>query len=269
MTAGAPQQRGFALLVVLWMLVLLTVLLTQLTSAGRTQTQLASNLRHAAIMEAQADGALHTAIFRLLDSSEAGWNAGYGLHRLKVAGGQAEIRIIDEGGKINPNSAPPKLLQALLRVLGVDSAEAAGIAAAIVEWRHPTGPDGVAPAILASYRQAGREFAPPGAPFLALDELASVIGVTPSLLARLRPHLSLYHQGEPDPSLAGPVVVAAIALLRGKPVRDHQRTVSDIRVVAINVTIQGSGRFVRHAIVRLRNSTEIRDYQILTWDIGI
>ena len=54
-----PRQRGFALLIVLWAVVFLAFLVTQLTAAGRLETHIASNLRVAAVAEAAADGALY------------------------------------------------------------------------------------------------------------------------------------------------------------------------------------------------------------------
>jgi len=43
------RQRGFALLIVLWSMALLALLLTQVTATGRSETQLADNLRRAIV----------------------------------------------------------------------------------------------------------------------------------------------------------------------------------------------------------------------------
>ena len=59
MTRGPEGERGFALLLVLWTLVLLSLIVTGMVSAGRVEAQLASNLRAAAVAEAAADGAVH------------------------------------------------------------------------------------------------------------------------------------------------------------------------------------------------------------------
>ena len=49
------RERGFALLVVLWSLVLLGLLLAQVMAAGRSAVALAGNLRAASVARAAAD----------------------------------------------------------------------------------------------------------------------------------------------------------------------------------------------------------------------
>ena len=51
------RQRGFALLIVLWTVAFLALLGTQIVAAGRSDTQLADNLKQEAVLEAAADGA--------------------------------------------------------------------------------------------------------------------------------------------------------------------------------------------------------------------
>ncbi|MDR3535940.1 MAG: hypothetical protein P4L71_05530, partial [Acetobacteraceae bacterium] len=68
---ATAREAGFALLLVLWSLVLLSLILTQLLSAGRSEAQLAGNLRNAAMAEAIADGAVREAVFHLLGGTPA------------------------------------------------------------------------------------------------------------------------------------------------------------------------------------------------------
>jgi general secretion pathway protein K len=65
------RQRGFALLIVLWLLVPLSVLFLVLSGTARSDAQLTANLRDAAAMEEAADGAINTAIFALLERGAA------------------------------------------------------------------------------------------------------------------------------------------------------------------------------------------------------
>jgi general secretion pathway protein K len=60
------RQGGFALLIVLWTMVLLALLVAQFTTTGRNEVQVAANLRANAVTEAAADGALFEAIMRLV-----------------------------------------------------------------------------------------------------------------------------------------------------------------------------------------------------------
>ncbi len=59
-------QRGLALVVVLWVLVLLSVMAASFTYATRTEVNLTRNLIEAAEAEALADAGVYQAIYALL-----------------------------------------------------------------------------------------------------------------------------------------------------------------------------------------------------------
>ena len=58
---------GFALLIVLWTLVLIAFIVAHLTASGRTEIRIARNLVADAVAEAADDGAIFTAVFNQLD----------------------------------------------------------------------------------------------------------------------------------------------------------------------------------------------------------
>ena len=257
-----PGERGFALLIVLWSLVLLAFLGSQMAAAGRGETQLSANLRNGAVAEAAAEGAVHEALFHLLDSSNRHWRADGLLREIRFPNALVQLRIRSEAGKVNPNTASPELLQALLHAVGADQRSAASIAAAITEWRFPD-----AQSRASQYRAMGHGYGPPGAPFETIGELGLVLGMTPELLARLSPHLSLYHDGEADPAAADPVVLQAMRALGSVP---PSAGVADEIVLAITAAAEGVNgtRFVRRAVVRLGGPDRGRPYRILTWESG-
>ena len=180
----AAREGGFALLVVLWSLALLALLGTHVVATGRSEVQLAANLRGAAAAEAAADGALFQAVFHLLDPSPRRWWPDGVSREIALPGGAAAtVRVESEQGKVNPNLAPAPLLQALLLPLGVEPRAAASLAASILDWRtagQRPRPDG---AKEPQYRAAGRDYAPPGRPFESLDELGLVTVAAGSLPA--------------------------------------------------------------------------------------
>jgi general secretion pathway protein K len=176
------------------------------------------------------------------------------------------LRIESEQGKVNPNLATPRLLEALLLQLGTDPRMAASLAAAILDWRTA----GLRPrpggAKEPQYRAAGRDYAPPGRPFESLEELGLVLGMTPALLARLSPFVSIYQDGEPDPRLAHPVVLQAMRTALGAE-EDRQANTDAVPVVTITATalLPGGARFTRQAQVRLGPGGRGRGWQVLTW----
>ena len=263
---GGAGECGFALLVVLWAMVLLSLVATRVTASGRSAVQIAANLRNAAVAEAAADGAVQEAAFRMLDPSAAGWRADGQLRRLPMPSGTIALRLEDQAGKVNPNVASPELLAALFRQLGADTRAANSLAAAIADWRAPTAEARPLGAKAREYRNAGRTYGPPDAPFESIGELGAVLGMTPALLDRLAPHLSLFRDGDPDPGLADPVVLRA---LRGS-LGAQEFAVSPqggVRVVAVTATAEpaGGSRFTRRAILRIGEGRDGRPWQILGW----
>ena len=121
MRAGAPsdrgvprRERGFALLLVLWSMALLALLGAHVVATGRAELQLAGNLRGAAAAEAAADGAVHAAIFHLLDASPQRWLPDGMAREMALPGGAlAVVRVESEQGKVNPNLASLPLMRAL------------------------------------------------------------------------------------------------------------------------------------------------------------
>jgi hypothetical protein len=69
----------------------------------------------------------------------------------------------------------------------------------------------LANAVLAEYQAAGLDYGPPAAPIETLDELGRVVGMSPAVLAAIRPHLTLYGPPQPNAATADPIVAAALA----------------------------------------------------------
>ena len=260
------RERGFALLVVLWTVVLLALLVTQLTASGRGEAQLTYNLRAAAVAEAAADGALSEAVFHALDTSERHWRADGAAHVVRLGSATAEVRIDNEAGKVNLNSAPPELLAALLHALGTDTATSATLSTAIADWRFVDAQRGGG-AKAAAYRDAGRSYGPPSARFQSLQELGLVLGMTPELLARMLPHVTIFHDGEPAYGAADSVVRQAMREATGAGPAESEGAPEET-VIAITARAVGptGASFVRHAVVRLGLGKEDRLFETLTWD---
>lgn len=262
------RERGFALLIVLWTLGLLALLGSQLTAAGRVETRLAANLRANAVVEAAADGAVHEAVLRLLQGA---WRPDGARHALRVGSVAVEVRVEDEAGKVNPNFVLLPVLQALLRNVGLDPTRAASLAAAIVDWRTRTQMPLPGGAKTPQYRAAGLSYGPAGRPFADLDELGLVLGMTPDLLARLKPRLSVYNESDVRQAAADDVTDQALAearLSRGPGDGLSFQTQNVVATVRASAVGPGGGRFTRQAVVRIKAEPgpEEMPYQILTWE---
>ncbi len=253
----------------LWWLALLMFLAMQITAATHTSVLIAANFHGSAVAEARADGAVNEAIFQVLVGN---WKADGAPHVVPDAQVVTEVRIDDEGGKIDPNVAPAALMQALLRQCGAPPKTAAQLADTIDEWRsidllQPAGSVGGA-----QYRLAGRSYLPPNSRFVSIDELGLVLGMTPALLQCMEPHVSVYSLSVPslltttDP-MVRQALTAAYPYDTAQTVAATAYRPAVIRVTATTGKSDGS-RFSRVAVVRVvpAEPDENYVYKILSWE---
>ncbi len=216
MAANRCRDAGFALIIVLWTLVLLAFIATQIVGSARVESRIAGNLVANAVADAAADGAVYQAIFQLMDpNQETRWPLDDSVRTLDIGHCRVSVRLSDEAARINPNLAPRALLAALLQVTGSDAGSARRLAAAIGEWVGGAQSAHSADAATEEYRGAGLDYAPPGEPLETLGELRRVLGMTPGVFAAIRPHLSLFAPAEPSLAHADPLVAAAMGSLAG------------------------------------------------------
>ena len=243
------REGGFALLIVLWTLGLLSLLISQLAGSGRQAIRLASSLRAQAELQAMADGGLQEAGFHLAAAGNAHWPANGVLHERRQDGTLIRMRVTSEAGRVNPGIASLELLTALVHACGADVPRATAIGSAMVAWRFPSAQGGYG---ITAYRQAGRAYGPPGQPFESIDELGLVLGMTPELLACLAPHLSLYRDTDPDPNAADPLVMRALTETLGAPPPLTDAPVDESVVLVRTEALGPKGlRATRQAILRL------------------
>lgn len=260
----ARGQRGFALIVVLWTLVLLTVIATQIAATGRSEARLAANLRGAAEAQAAADGWVYETVQRLLGDPRGPWPPDPAPRVVERQGVAAVIRLGSEDGKVDLNSTPPELLAALLQAVGADRIEAQTLAADITTWRFPSSRTAER---TRAYQQAGLAYGPPGEPFETVAEARLVLGMTPALYERVRPHLTVLHEGEPDPRAAGPIVRDVLASLgvRAQPGPGQARP-GRIAVIDVDAKAADGSSASRHAVVRIGSATDRGGWTVLVWE---
>ena len=256
---GRAGSRGFALLITLWLLVPMSMLFLSLTGSARSDGQIAANLRDSAVLRAAATGGVETAIVSLLADRTVDPPG-------QIVIDDAVVTVTSESlaGYVNPNLATVPLLRALLVHVGVEPAPAEDLAAAIVEWRTPGQKRSAGLSKAALYRAAGLNYSPPGGPFETIGELGDVLGMTPVILARLRPALSLFTDAPPNPALASPLVRSALADLGslGRGI-GGRGAVFHIRASA------SRGRAVSQLDAVIRLGPGKRPWRILAWNDGL
>ena len=207
----ARDERGLALVMVVWVLALLSLVAASFLAEARVEARLAFNLADSAEAEALADGGIHIGAARLLGPDGIAGGVQVREWTEYLGQGEVEIRIADERGKIDLNGAGRDLLAGLFRSQGASAGAASALAGAVVDFRDADHDLAAGGAEDATYSALGLENGAKDAPFETVEELLQVRGVTPELLQRVAP-LVTTHTRAPgvDPFEAEPTVLAAI-----------------------------------------------------------
>ena len=206
----ARRSAGVALVSVLWLLVLLSMLVLNLSSGSRTELQLAGNLRQAAAARHVAEAGINWGAWSLMQANTAGWLADGSTRTLQLDGIDVEVALFDEQGKIDLNEADPLLLQGLFESVGLDKKVAEALAAAVVDWRDEDGLLTPLGAEEEEYEAAGRT-GPANTPFEEVQELRGVLGMSEELYHQVRPALTIdSNKAEINPLVAPREVLLAL-----------------------------------------------------------
>lgn len=272
---NAGDRRGFALILAIWALAAVALVTTALATGVRREMTLARNSLDAAAARHLADAAVNLVAAALADPALAGGIRIDGVPMpMTIEGMAIEVRVLDEGGKIDLNEAPVEMLSGMLRGLGAEPREAEAIAAAIVAWRDE--------------RLAARRASPIGeARFESLGQLARIPGISPGLLLRLEPYVTVEsRQPAVDPWVAPALVLAAVpgldvkvaeAVVRDRPPAFHRKDGSRLAAPAnpllapshgaafgIEATAEIAGlRFTRRAVIAV--AREGGGARLLSW----
>ena len=130
------RQRGAALLLVMWVVLLLAGLVAGYAMASRIESLQGNGVARGLVASEAARAGVEVAASRMLQTDPARrWAPDGRGYRLDFDGIAVDVSVRDELGKIDLNLAPQDLLAKLFVQLG-ETGEAAGrIAGAIVDWR--------------------------------------------------------------------------------------------------------------------------------------
>ncbi|HVJ36761.1 MAG TPA: type II secretion system minor pseudopilin GspK [Stenotrophomonas sp.] len=207
------REHGVALILVLWLIALLTALVGAFALTARVEAGQDSVLRANARAQSVARAGMEYALWRMRGTPATRWQADGRPYDWSFDGVPVQVRIVDEGGKVDLNNASPALLAGLLRALEVEPGRAQALSAAIVDWRDRDSLQSPGGAEDPDYASAGVAYGAKDAPFESLGELRLVLGMDAELYRRLLPNVTLYAQhAQPLPAFAPPPVLTALGL---------------------------------------------------------
>ncbi len=151
----AASEEGVVLLLVLLVLALISVLVLSWSQEWRTELKLAANFREERQSRRLAEAGIYYALGKLVaakasetmamlpassragqdQNREAGWPMDGTPRVIELPEGSAEVRLADEGGKINLNRALEPSLRRLFAVLGFSELKIRTMVESIQDWR--------------------------------------------------------------------------------------------------------------------------------------
>lgn len=189
-------EQGVVLVTVLWVLILLSLIATNLTFGGRSFARQTLNTEQSVTAELAAEAGISWAQWSLLQPAPSGTGQGYWLadgstHDMEINRVQVRVALHDESGKLDINAVPTELLDALLEPVMEESSARAELVAAIEDWRDADDLVRLNGAEEDEYLAAGRPEGPGNRPFDEIRELAEVLGMTEPIYYYLQPHLTV------------------------------------------------------------------------------
>lgn len=288
------RQRGIALVLVLWVLVLLTVTTGAFALMARMDQLEANQLLSGTQARFWAEAGLNLAAVSLRDPEDQVRMMPDGrVYEQVIDGVTIETRVTDIRGKIDVNMADETIFRTLFVNNGLDDERASLLAAAIQDWRDVDEEQRVDGAELQDYEAAGLAVGPANRNFMLLEELLQVIGMPYELYMRIEPGLTVFSRTD-TPQIAfapaeallafpeitaedaqnfvanrrstDPGELAGITLPGGQPVMAQGRSLTySIRVKA---TMPNGVWDQIEATIRLGGGPSGQPFRILRWKEG-
>lgn len=201
----APRsQRGVALVMVLWIMLLVTITTSAYTLMARMDSLEAHTVLWGTHARLAAEAGLNMAVLSLRDPDETErWLADGRPYEINFEGSLVELRVTDERGKVNINTANETTLLQLFTANGLEQDQANLLAAAVLDWidaDEMVRPNG---AEESEYTAAGYQVGPANRRFIMVEELLQVLGLPWELFQKMQPGLTVWSdQPLPDPAYA-------------------------------------------------------------------
>jgi general secretion pathway protein K len=197
---GLIREKGIALFMVLWVLILLSAIATEFCFAMRTEVNMVRNFKEQTEAYYIALAGLNRAVFELLrnesspekkklltdDNEETAettprWRMNTDIPPVPFDGGQFNVCIGNEAGKININTADEPLLKMMLNGFEIEEQEKSIIVDSIMDWRDKNDLHRVNGAENDYYQSISKPYDCKNGDFDTAEELLLVRGIAPEI----------------------------------------------------------------------------------------
>ena len=268
------RQRGMALIIVLWLVVLLSVMAAGHARNVHTDSLLSARQIGVAEARALADAGVRKAILGLLGNGPVPPVDGT-LFKVRLAGDTVSVRVRDARGLVDLNAAGPDLLSVVMRLSGADSEEQQRLVGAIMDWRDEDKLTRLHGAEDGDYQAAGLGWTARDDAFAAVEELRFVIGMRPEIYASTARYFTVYSgRSTVDPDFAPVGLLDAVRAATGSAAKTTGGTGSTTQQVTgplrgtFHVYSTATGRSgataLIEAVVRISGSRN-NPFLVLEW----
>lgn len=192
------RQKGFALVLVLWVLSLLTIMAGSFALGMRRETSIITGIRNNAQALAVAESGIAMAeMMLLIPDQNKRWRADGSIYEINSADAKVRVRLLSEAGKIDINKADQTVLQGLMSFAPVDEEQQSRLVSAIIDWRDQDDLVQLNGAEKKEYQAAGLNYQPRNKPFQSIEELQLVLGMNESVFLWIEPLVTVF-SGQPQ-----------------------------------------------------------------------
>lgn len=187
------RQKGFALVLVLWVLSLLTIMAGSFALGMRRETSIITGIRNNAQALAVAESGIAMAeMMLLIPDQNKRWRADGSIYEVNSADAKVRVRLLSEAGKIDINKADQTVLQGLMSFAPVDEEQQSRLVSAIIDWRDQDDLVQLNGAEKKEYQAAGLNYQPRNKPFQSIEELQLVLGMNESVFLWIEPLVTVF-----------------------------------------------------------------------------
>ena len=202
--ATGGRQKGIALVIVLWILLLVTISTGAYTLMARMDQLEAHTVISSTRARMAAEAGINLAVLSLRDPDELTRLVPDGRpYQIQIQDVLVEIQVTDERGKVDINAVNEATLLQLFEGHGLVGDDAVYLAAAVMDWADVDEIERANGAELPAYASAGLDVGPGNRPFLMIEEVLQVLGMPWELYKKMEPGLTVFSEsGMPDPAYA-------------------------------------------------------------------
>jgi len=291
---GSMRQRGIALVIVLWILLLVTISTGAYTLTARMDQLEAHTVISGTRARLAAESGISLAVLSLRDPDELTRLVPDGRpYFFQVQDVVVQVEVTDERGKLDINSAAEDTLLQLFEANGLEPEQAQYLAAAVKDWSDSDEIERANGAEYDTYMSAGLGIGPGNRSFLMVEELLQVIGMSWDLYKMIEPGLTVFSDaGMPDPAFAPKEALLALPdMTEEEAVNFVQERQSEDTATGVGVALPSGqvamarGRGLTYSVIakatlpngiwdqveatiRLGGSAEGFPYRVLRWQEG-